>query len=593
VLLWLESSRGVHDLESRATMRAQQQVNSGSRAPYLCAQDGRMSGWLTVRSGPLLLNRERYFFRFRWGFLSQYLTENSSAVQRFCVHAAMVSLHPQSRKILLAIGPLGMLGAHGADTPLVEPTEQDLLSAHASRSWTSPEADDAPRSESRLRKQHVPESSPNLKNVESLAHANRSPDVLARVGQVPKRIILVADTDEEFRAWGLLLETARMRNIARWYCGLARLGQGASGDVIVASSSRRANELVAIKRMEYRRATRTGVARQLRRIHKEIQIQNKAAMHSSIPVRIYDVFFDSRFVYIVMEYVPGVTLSEWMSASDCGVPEDIAVSVVRQIARCIMILHQHKIVHRDIKADNCLIELDADGKPGNVRLIDFGFAEVYRGGHGTSMTNFCSGFLGTASYMAPEIGSFEQYGYPVDLFALGVLVHLLLLRVYPFDSKSLIKTLDLIREGNTYLLCTSVGISRDARSFCLSLLNKDPRKRLTAAGALQHRWVRRGRNVTENALRSPDMDRSPRAWLRRVLTVVSVVFALRQWSNEPAPLKRAVPPEIMMARTAMLDRLDKVACGIREPGFRQISAENCDEEEVITDDLKTKACELV
>jgi hypothetical protein len=230
-------------------MRVRQLVNSSALAPYQCAQDGRMSGWLTVRSGPLLFTRERYFFRFRWGFLSQYLTENSSAVQRFCIHAATVSLHPESRKISLDLGPLGILGARGADTPLDESPEHDLFPARKSRARKIPGTDEAPQNESRLRKQRVPESSPNRNIPEIHALAYRSPDALARAGLGPKRIILVADTDDEFRVWGLLLESARMRNIARWYSGQASLGRGASGDVIVASSSRRANELVAIKRI--------------------------------------------------------------------------------------------------------------------------------------------------------------------------------------------------------------------------------------------------------------------------------------------------------------------------------------------------------
>jgi serine/threonine protein kinase len=89
------------------------------------------------------------------------------------------------------------------------------------------------------------------------------------------------------------------------------------------------------------------------------------------------------------------------------------------------------------KADNCVLELDSNGVSVQLGLVDFGVAKLYRGEYGANMANFCSGLLGGASYVAPEICSFERYGAPADLFALGVIVNLLLMKAYPSESGSL------------------------------------------------------------------------------------------------------------------------------------------------------------
>jgi tRNA A-37 threonylcarbamoyl transferase component Bud32 len=497
-----------------------------------------MKGWLTVRTGPLLLTSERCFFRLQWGFLSQYASERAAAISRYCIHAATISASEEARKIVLAVGPLGVLTAHGTDAPLgggPTPAPPGKRAGPAAL-WR------------RERNRRAVAAADGAAEAAEAAEA-------AADGK-PRRLVLVAGTVEEFRLWLLLLSRGRSRSIGRRFQVEESVGSGAAGDVFRAACVGQPGLQVAVKRIEYHSVRRSNAARNLRRIQKEIQTQVKAATRSPYVVSIMDVFFDSRHVYLVMELVKGGSLREWLDERG-PVEERVAVSVAQQLARCLLVLHQNRIVHRDVKADNVLLELDGDGNMAGVRLADFGFAEVCRGG---SMDSFCSTFLGTASYMATEIAWFDSYGAPVDVYALGVLCYVMLTGEYPFDDPAgLIATLDRIKAADAEGVRTSEKLSPDARSFCLALTNPHARKRLTAAAALQHRWVRRGRDVTAGAMRAPHVKRTGRAWFRRIFHMVAVALALQRWAAAPRPQRRPVEPTVAAARRRMLQRLDREA----------------------------------
>lgn len=451
----------------------------------------------------------------------------SVAINRYCIHAAAVTATEESRKIVVTIGPLGILSAHGTDSPLGaigngQPSRTNLLKRRPFGSHRRDSGDE--------------------RSAEGDDQAQ------------PKRMVLIADTAEDFQLWALLLNRGRTRNIARRYKMEGTVGTGAAGDVFQASSLLEANVQVAVKRIEYNSSEKQNTARNLRRIQKEIQTQVKAASRSPFVVGISDVFFDSRYVYLVMDLVTGGSLRELLETRG-SISEEMAVSVAKQMARCLLVLHQHNIVHRDIKADNCLLHLDEAGVVDGIRLTDFGFAEVCRDGN---MNTFCSTFLGTASYMAPEIVHYDPYGAPVDMYALGVLCCAMQTGTYPYDDDGgLIATINKITEADPIVVRESDSLSPDAKSFCLALINPDPQKRLTAAAALQHRWVRRGVNITAGLLSSPNLDRSPKAWFRRLLHVVSATMALKRWACTPRRPRPEIPPEERRSRIAVLERLDR------------------------------------
>jgi serine/threonine protein kinase len=536
-----------------------------------------MKGWLNLRTGSLLLASDRQFFRLQWGFLSQYMNERSTATRRFCVHAATISCTVDTRKIVIIFGPLGILTAHGTDSPL----------------------DGRPSSTSSAPKRHVlPWRRPNKPHSMyiNLAHSRDDYNIgqtVFQASQKPLKLVLIADSDEEFRLWALMLDRARVRNISRWYRMENAIGKGAAGDVFRATSISNPDRNVAVKRIEYHVVGQEGdVARQLRRIQKEIQTQYKAATRSPYVVQILDVFFDSRYVYVVMNFVQGGSLRVWLDTNG-ALPESFSITIMQQLCRAVLVLHQHKIVHRDIKADNCVMEFDVADSNGTVvgtKLTDFGFAEVCRG---PDINTFCSTFLGTASYMSPEIAWFDNYGAPADMFALGILCHAMLLGYYPFDEPGLIATLEKIKSCELNELREATGVSRDAKSFCLALLNADPLRRISAIAALQHRWLRRGHIVTTGVLESPMFDRSPKAWFRRAVNVVLIV---RRWTclaAMPRLPRKKLTPEAAASRIRMLLRLDEEMKALDRLHVPRplIDDTNRDDAEVFVDDDCSKTFE--
>ncbi len=199
--------------------------------------------------------------------------------------------------------------------------------------------------------------------------------------------------------------------------------------------------------------------------------------------------------------------------------------IVTRLGKCLLALHQAGVVHRDLKCDNVVLCEDDDGTV-DVRLIDFGFATVWRDGGINDINTFCNKFIGTEPYLAPELAWKMDYGAPVDVYALGVMCHICLIGQFPFKAGTLQGTIQLIKEGNLRMLNESGGkITEEAISFCRALLQRRPRTRLTAAGLLQHRWIRGPYRAVRR--RRPRGLTECKAVFRRLFWVVHAVNILR------------------------------------------------------------------
>lgn len=428
-----------------------------------------MRGWLSSREGLLVLHSDRYFFRLQWGFLTKHLTERSAAISRYCIHASRVSAAPRSRRICIELGSFGL----------------------------------------------------------SVAKESGSPAI--------RRVVLIADTVADYSAWVTSLMYARDRNICNWYQLREELGFGSDGSVLLARRiAPVVGGTVAVKRIKL--SSREGdesTGSKLRRTFLEIQLQHKAARRSGSVAKIFDVFYDSHYCYIVMELADGGSLSALLDKRQGALPEAVVAGIVAQLGKCLLALHQSDIVHRDIKCDNVLIARTGPDGSMDVRLSDFGFAAVWRTDRRHSLVDFCRAFLGTETYIAPEIARRERYGAPADIYALGVLCHVCLLGKFPFEATTLRATLDLIKTAPLTHLTMSTTISPAALSFTKALLHRDPRKRPTAAALLQHSWLRGG-PVTLAPRRRPRGARLARLVLRRAVTIISTVLALRAFASQTA-----------------------------------------------------------
>ena len=145
-------------------------------------------------------------------------------------------------------------------------------------------------------------------------------------------------------------------------------------------------------------------------------------------------------------------------------------------------MHQSNIIHRDIKAENILME-NAEGL--NIKITDFGFACFYEPGKGKKEV------LGSPLYMAPEIVRGESYGEKVDVWSAGVITFILLSGRPPFKGKSRdeifasIKDSPLSFEGKEW-----DRISDEAKDFIKKALDKTADNRATATELLDHEWLK-------------------------------------------------------------------------------------------------------
>jgi serine/threonine protein kinase len=166
--------------------------------------------------------------------------------------------------------------------------------------------------------------------------------------------------------------------------------------------------------------------------------------------------------YLGMEYVPGGDLYYHMSTIG-QIPFNDARLYTAEIALAIDHLHRFGIVYRDLKAENIL--LDADG---HIKLNDFGLAKEINDSRSKT-------FCGTHQYLAPEIVLHQEYSYPVDWWALGVLLCEMLSGVAPFEAETMVALLDkIVKEPPTF----PTGMEPEVVDLITRLLEKDPARRI-------------------------------------------------------------------------------------------------------------------
>ncbi len=149
--------------------------------------------------------------------------------------------------------------------------------------------------------------------------------------------------------------------------------------------------------------------------------------HENI-VKIYDVSNGNMLQYIVMEYVEGITLKEYIVQQGKVSPRE-AIYYITQILRALQHAHDKGIVHRDIKPQNIMLISD-----GTIKVTDFGIARFSRGGTRT-MTE---GAIGSVHYISPEQAKGSIIDAKTDLYSVGVMLYELLTGTLPFQSDNVV-----------------------------------------------------------------------------------------------------------------------------------------------------------
>lgn len=211
------------------------------------------------------------------------------------------------------------------------------------------------------------------------------------------------------------------------------------------------------------------------KIMKEIHILQKVD-HPHI-VKVYEYFHDHKFIYIVMELVPGGELFTKIQLMQ-RFNEAQAAKLFFQLMSAVNYLHQQHIVHRDLKPENIMLD-DANF----IKLIDFGTAREFEAG--AKMKN-CHG---TPYYIAPEVLS-ESYDEKCDIWSAGVILYILLTGVPPFNGSNDDEILNSVREAKLNMKIPQFeNVSAKAKDLIQKMLTRNPKSRPSAKEVLEHSWM--------------------------------------------------------------------------------------------------------
>ncbi|XP_061181853.1 maternal embryonic leucine zipper kinase-like isoform X3 [Saccostrea echinata] len=229
-------------------------------------------------------------------------------------------------------------------------------------------------------------------------------------------------------------------------------------------------EKVAIKIMDKR-----SLGEDLPRVKTEIEAM-KDLCHQHI-CKLYQVIETETKFFMILEYCPEGELFDYIVSKD-KLSEDEARIFFRQIVSAVAYIHSQGYAHRDLKPENLLLDEDQ-----NLKLIDFGLCAKPKGGMDSQLFTCC----GSPAYAAPELVSGREYlGSEADLWSMGILLYALLCGYLPFDDDKIPSLYKKIQSGKYE---TPSWLSEESKSLITSMLQVDPKKRVTIRNLLNHSWL--------------------------------------------------------------------------------------------------------
>jgi len=210
--------------------------------------------------------------------------------------------------------------------------------------------------------------------------------------------------------------------------------------------------------------------------HREVEIMQHLSGHPGV-VTLRAVFEDTDAFYLVMELCHGGRLLDEV-AREGKLSERRAANVIKELMAVLKYCHEMGVVHRDVKPENVLLT-----KSGRLKLADFGLA--VRVADGQQLT----GVAGSPAYLAPEV-LLGNYSQKVDVWAAGVLLHVLLMGTLPFQGKSVEAIFDAIKTAELDFHSSQwASVSLLARDLIGRMLNREVSSRPDAEDVLRHPWV--------------------------------------------------------------------------------------------------------
>ena len=267
-------------------------------------------------------------------------------------------------------------------------------------------------------------------------------------------------------------------NFFDYYEMLDDLGEGIFGSVKL-GVEKKTKERVAIKIIKKKKAKPSDIEL----VRTEIDIM-KLCHHPNV-VRLLDHFENAEYIFIVMEYIRGGRLTDYMKEKKFNFTEKRVAELIYEIALGVKYLHKYGIIHRDLKPDNIMLTEASDR--GHIKIMDFGLSKILGKKEKTS-----DGF-GTLTFVSPEVLIRKPYNKEIDIWSIGVILYLMLSGDLPFDdpeddeqkiAKSIVfKDVEFPQKkfGNK---------SKEVIDLIKRCLTKEPRDRIKIDEILKSDWIK-------------------------------------------------------------------------------------------------------
>lgn len=284
----------------------------------------------------------------------------------------------------------------------------------------------------------------------------------------------------ELNKWMTVLKEAiGYNNFFDFYEMLDDIGEGKFG-LVKLGIHKKTKERVAIKIIKKESMSTNDVEL----VKSEIDIM-KLCMHPNV-VRLLDHFENFEYIFIIMEYLPGGDLGDYLNRVKFNVSEERAAEIMNQLALGLKYLHDYGIVHRDLKPENIMLTKNTDD--GQIKIMDFGLSKIMG-----PLEKAADGF-GTLSFVAPEVLIRQPYNRQIDIWSLGVILYHILSGTLPFDDENdneeriaKMTVFEDVQFPSKFWNKRSTQVI-DLISLCLI---KDPNKRICVEDFLKHSWIKK------------------------------------------------------------------------------------------------------
>ncbi len=271
-------------------------------------------------------------------------------------------------------------------------------------------------------------------------------------------------------------------------------------------------------------------------------------------VKVYDMSFGDRLQYIVMEYIEGITLKEYIEQQKV-IQFKEAVHFVTQILRALQHAHDKGIVHRDVKPQNIMLLQN-----GSIKVTDFGIASFSRSETATIAEN---GAIGSVHYISPEQAKGDFTDAKADIYSVGVLMYEMLTGQLPFRSENPISVVMMhINDDPANMHDLNSNIPLALEQITMHAMQKDPRARYQSAAEMLLDIDEFKRNPSIKFDYSYFVDNEPTKYIDRTMNNIKTApVAETPKENEPAPIEE-IDDEEAKNNTKLIPILTGIVAGL-------------------------------